>query len=79
MVPTDRRIRILQIEEELKISKERIEGILHNRLHMNKISARWPPKILTPLDKQQRVETLREFFRNVRRRFEWYLSSYYDL
>lgn len=60
-VLNDRRIKIWQIAEELGISKERIGEILHNYLHMNKISARWVPKMLTPLDKQRRVETSLEF------------------
>ncbi|XP_075984950.1 protein GVQW3-like [Anticarsia gemmatalis] len=61
IVLEDRRIKLWQIAEELSISKERIGDILHNRLHMNKVSARWVPKMLTPLDEQRRVETSQEF------------------
>ncbi|XP_045458441.1 protein GVQW3-like [Melitaea cinxia] len=52
---------IEKIAEELGFSKERVGDIMHNHLHMNKVSARWVPKMLTPLDKQRRVETSEEF------------------
>lgn len=57
----DRRIKMWQIVQALKISKERVGEILHAHLHMKKVSARWVPKMLTPLDKQRRVECSREF------------------
>lgn len=61
IVLEDRRIKMWQIAEELSISKERIGDILHNYLHMSKVSARWVPKMLTSFDKQRRVETSQEF------------------
>ncbi|XP_045451229.1 protein GVQW3-like [Melitaea cinxia] len=61
IVLDDRRITWWQIAEELGFNKERVGDIMHNHLHMNKVSARWVPKMLTPLDKQRRVETSEEF------------------
>jgi histone-lysine N-methyltransferase SETMAR len=61
LVLEDRRIRVRQIAEELKISKDRVGEILHNHLLMSKVSARWVPKMLTPLQRNRRVECSRDF------------------
>ncbi|CAH2092576.1 unnamed protein product [Euphydryas editha] len=45
IVLDDRRIKLWQITEELGVSKERVGDIMHNHLHMNKVSARWVPKM----------------------------------
>ena len=37
-----------------------IETILHDHLHMSKVSARWVPRLLTPNQKQQRVDSCKE-------------------
>ncbi|GBP23279.1 Putative uncharacterized protein FLJ37770 [Eumeta japonica] len=57
LVLADRRIKLWQIAEELQISKERVGEIIHEHMNMRKISARWVPKILTPFDKQRRLQT----------------------
>lgn len=37
---------------------------MHNHLHMQKkISARWVPRMLTPLDKQRRLESCKDFLK----------------
>jgi histone-lysine N-methyltransferase SETMAR len=61
LILQDRRIRVRQIADELKISTERIHEIIHNYLHMSKVCARWVPKMLTPFDKQRRVQCSRQF------------------
>lgn len=55
----DRRITIRQIAQEVKISTGSVETIIHNHLHMRKVSARWIPRLLTPFQKQERVECSR--------------------
>ncbi|XP_045453311.1 protein GVQW3-like [Melitaea cinxia] len=40
IVLDDRRIKLWQIAEEFGFSKERVGDIMHNHLHMNKVSAR---------------------------------------
>lgn len=55
----DRRITIRQIAQEVKISTGSVETIIHNHLHMRKVSARWIPMLLTPFQKQERVECSR--------------------
>lgn len=55
----DRRITIRQIAHEVKISTGSVETIIHDHLHMQKVSARWIPRLLTPFQKQERVECSR--------------------
>ncbi|XP_037870991.1 uncharacterized protein LOC119629382 [Bombyx mori] len=43
------------------ISESTISNILHHHLGMTKVSARWVPKMLTPLQKRHRVECSRQF------------------
>ncbi|GBP31269.1 Mariner Mos1 transposase [Eumeta japonica] len=47
--------------EELQISKEWVGEIIHEHMKMRKISARWVPKMLTPFDKQRRLQTSKNF------------------
>ncbi|GBP38515.1 Putative uncharacterized protein FLJ37770 [Eumeta japonica] len=61
LVLVDRRIKLWQIAEELQISKERVREIIHEHMNMRKISARWVPKMLTPFDKQRRLQTSKDF------------------
>ncbi|GBO99655.1 Putative uncharacterized protein FLJ37770 [Eumeta japonica] len=57
LVLADRRIKLWQIAEELQISKERVGEIIHEHMNMRKISAHLVPKMLTPFDKQRRLQT----------------------
>ncbi|GBP29545.1 Histone-lysine N-methyltransferase SETMAR [Eumeta japonica] len=61
LVLADRRIKLWQIAEDLQISKERVGEIIHELMNMRKISARWVPKMLTPFDKQRRLQTSKDF------------------
>ena len=47
MVLDDRRIKVREIAEVMKMSKERVCHILHQDLGMRKLSARWVPRLLT--------------------------------
>ncbi|GBP95891.1 Histone-lysine N-methyltransferase SETMAR [Eumeta japonica] len=53
--------RPVTIAEELQISKEQVGEIIHEHMNMRKISARWVPKMLTPFDKQRRLQTSKDF------------------
>lgn len=57
LILEDRRIRIQQIAEIMNMSSERVFNIIHEHLRMRKVSARWVPRMLTPFDKQRRVES----------------------
>ncbi|GBP22243.1 Histone-lysine N-methyltransferase SETMAR [Eumeta japonica] len=61
LVLADRRIKLWHITEELQISKERVGEIIHEHMNMRKISACWVPKMLTPFDKQRRLQTSKDF------------------
>jgi len=66
LILEDRRIPALLIAEQLSISRERDGSIIHERLDMRKLSAKWVPKCLNADHKRQRChssEQLLEFFR----------------
>ena len=56
LVLEDRRVTVKQLAAITKISLGSIETILHDHLHMSKVSARWVPRLLTPNQKEQRAK-----------------------
>ncbi len=52
-----------EISSTVGIGHHAIDEILHYNLHVNKVSARWVPKFLTPEMKWVRAETCRELLR----------------
>ena len=52
----DRRVTVKNIVAELGISQGSVVDIIHNELNMTKVSARWIPRLLTPVQKLQRRE-----------------------
>ena len=46
LILEDRRISANSIAEQLDISRERVESIIHEDLDMRKLSAKWVPKCL---------------------------------
>lgn len=56
IVLQNRRITISEIMLEVGISHGSACSILHDKMGMSKVSARWVPRLLTPLQKQVRVE-----------------------
>ena len=59
LVLADRRLKVREIAETVRISKDRVGHILHDILGMRKLSARWVPRLLTPDNKRNR-ETISE-------------------
>lgn len=55
IVLEDRRVKLREIATTVKISYERVFNILHEHLHMKKLSARWVPRLLTVDQKRERV------------------------
>jgi len=55
MVLADRRLKLSEIVEITGISKGSVVSILHDKLCMKKISARWVPRLLTIENKRNRV------------------------
>ena len=60
IVMEDRRVTIRQIEDTLGISFGSVGTILHEHLGMNKVCARWVPRMLTPEMKNQRIQCSEE-------------------
>lgn len=58
-----RRIWVLQIIEELKISNNSWKQIVYNYLLISKVSMHWVIKMLSPLDWHRREESSRDFLR----------------
>ena len=56
IVLNDRKVKVSEIAETLKISTERVRHILHECLDMKKLSARWVPRLLTIDQKQERID-----------------------
>lgn len=56
----DRRITIRRLAVVHDISKSSVERILHENLNMNKVSARWVPRMLTAEQKRRRHVTSQE-------------------
>jgi len=47
MIMENRRMKVREIAEAVGISTERVHNILHEKLHVKKLCARWVPRLLT--------------------------------
>ena len=61
MVHDDPKITTRTISRETNISLGSVVSILHDKLNMSKISARWVPRLLTVVHRQTRVELCNHF------------------
>ena len=57
LILDNRRVTIHEIVNETGISHGSVCDIVHNELHMNKVSARWVPRLLTPIQMQNRHDS----------------------
>ena len=72
IVLADRRVKIREIANIVKISTERIQNVLHETLGMRKLSARWVPRLLTLEHKRNRMTTSKhclDMFKRNRKEF----------
>ena len=60
IVLNDRRVKLREIVDIVNISYERVFNIIHEHLHMRKLSARWVPRLLTIDQKRNRVTTSKQ-------------------
>ena len=60
IVMRDRQISVRRVANELGISKSRVHDIMNNHLDMSKVCTRWVPKLLTPLQRINRMECCQE-------------------
>ena len=56
MVLADRKLKLREIADTLKISEDSVFTILHKHLSMRKLCLKWVPRLLTVDQKQQRVD-----------------------
>ena len=56
----DRQISICRLAEELPISKATIHEIMNNHMGMKKVCTRWEKKLLTPIQRANRVDCCQE-------------------
>ncbi|XP_023720865.1 protein GVQW3-like [Cryptotermes secundus] len=59
LIPSDRRITIEAIIHEVCISHGSVFNIIHDELHMTKVSARWVPWLLTTVQKPQLMDVVK--------------------
>ncbi|XP_025263254.1 histone-lysine N-methyltransferase SETMAR-like [Camponotus floridanus] len=59
-VLNDRRIKMRELSHIANISIDRVHNILHEHLHMKKLSARWVPRLLTVDQKRIRMNISQE-------------------
>ena len=52
-----------------------IETILHDHLHMSKVSAMWVPRLLTPNQKEQRADSCKELIELESKDTRFFLSN----
>jgi len=57
LILNNRRVTINDIVNETGVSHGSVCNIVHNELHMSKVSARWVPRLLTPIQMQNRQES----------------------
>ena len=60
IVMRDRQLSVRRVADELGISKSRVHEIMSDHLRMKKVCTRWVPKLLTPLQRANRVECCHE-------------------
>lgn len=73
MMLNDRRLKVREISEVMRISTERARQILVNVLGMSKVSARWIPHLLTQEQKHVQCQISRDFLA----RFEKYMPDFF--
>lgn len=56
LVLKDRKLKLREIANTLKISEGSVFTILHENLSMRKLFSKWVPRLLTPDQKQQRID-----------------------
>lgn len=62
MILADRRTKVREVAKAVGVSYGTVFNILHDRLGMRKLSARWVPRLLTVDNKRIRVSVLKQCF-----------------
>ncbi|XP_076641941.1 protein GVQW3-like [Halictus rubicundus] len=76
IVLKDRKMKLREIADTLKISEGSVFTILHENLGMRKLLSKWVPRLLTPDQKQQRVDDSERCFELFKRNKKDFLRRY---
>ena len=72
---SDRRLKLKEISVRLEIPKTTIIRIIHEHLHMKKVSARWVPRLLSSVQKERRLTCCQKLLELCRRNQKQVLES----
>ncbi len=75
MILEDRRVTILEISNELRVSTGLVHKIIHNDLQFNKTCARWVPRQLTEVHKNIRLRICTELLQRYQNEGEAFLEQ----
>lgn len=76
LILQDRRITLRQIVEETGFSYHVVQNITSNILEVKKITARWVPRMLLPLQKRARMDICRQLLDTFRKNKKSFLDRY---
>ena len=74
VVEKDRRQTVREISETVGSSYGTVRTILHDHLHMNRLCARWVPRLLTAEERERRVAVSKQFLRRNTREGDMFLD-----
>ncbi|GFG32800.1 hypothetical protein Cfor_06313 [Coptotermes formosanus] len=72
---SDRRLKLKEISVRLEIPKTTVIQIIHEHLHMKKVSARWVPRLLSSVQKEHRLTCCQKLLELCRRNQKQVLES----
>lgn len=78
IILNNRKVKLSEIADTLKISTERVHHIVHEYLGMRKLCAKWVPRELTFDQKQQRVDDSEQCLELFNRNKSEFLRRYYQ-
>lgn len=67
LIRQDRRLSIRAIAEMIGIDKESVRQVLHEHFNMKKVCSKMVPKILTPEQKDSRMEICSDILKNIKK------------
>ena len=70
LILADRRLKLSEMAEELKISEGTVFTILHEHLSMRKLCSKWEPCLLTVDQKQQHVDDSERCLQLLQKRYK---------
>ncbi|KAF7271129.1 hypothetical protein GWI33_015956 [Rhynchophorus ferrugineus] len=76
MILNDRKLKLNEIADTLKISTERVHHIIDEYLGMRKLCAKWVPRELTFDQKQRRVDDSEQCLKMINRNKPEFLCRY---